>query len=183
MLDMHIYAMSSCNFCSSCCAYMQAYAIRVLAMLHAELIHKDDDDRTKGNAFYSFLNWCFFLFIKSIAKWYKRVCVCILFICLLVGVRLVHCPLGIVVILSSTTFIYRYCYLFSTAAIYAHFACSYNTNNIILCFIHNNYTIRKERSNQATIKVVHFSQNTRLGAFFFCNKVRWISQHITSPST
>lgn len=56
-----------------------------------------------------------------------------------------------------------------------------------VCFQHNEthttYVIRKERSNNKS-RALFSKYETRGIAFFeYCNKVRWVSQHITSPST
>lgn len=98
--------LSVCRACKRiCCTNAPHSALKV------------DDRTTKGIAFHSFLKIDAFLFIKSIAKWYERECVwqcvrardtmrCVLFICLVLLMLgwLVRCPLGIVVILSPTSY-------------------------------------------------------------------------------
>lgn len=167
-----------CVHCTMFMQRLQAYAVWMLNV-HT---HKDDG-RTKGIAFHSSFKIDAFLFIKSIAKWYKRVSMrdvfCfVLFVVLVLGSFvgwLVCCPLGIAVILSPTS--YTVIVICFQQQPFMH---TLLAHIIILCA---SYTCAPCEKKEATIKVVHFSQNTITRGISFYNKVRWISHQITLPST
>lgn len=154
--------------CVHCTIFMQRLQAYAVWMLNVHT-HKDDG-RTKGIAFHSSFKIDAFLFIKSIAKWYKRVSmrcdVFCLFVCC-AGAWFVRWLVGVLPAghrrHSFSNLIYRYCYLFSTAAIYAHFACSYH--HLVL---HTHVCDAKRKKQQQ--KSCTFLKIRLLGAFLFITK-------------